>query len=127
MGKRKWVLLLAGCLLAGLLFLAACEAKTVDVRYEVGGTAATIAITYRNATGAVEQRDVQGSWNYDMQARQGEVVTLRAANKTTAGTVSCRVLIDGVVFKEAESEGAWKFADCSGLIPLPTPVPKSAP
>jgi uncharacterized lipoprotein YajG len=128
MRLRPWFPLLLLSLLCALLLLAACEVKTVNVRYEVSGTAATIGVTYRNATGAVEQRDVQGSWSYDFQAKQGALVTLRAANKTTVGTVRCRVLIDGVVFKEAESEGAWKFVDCSGLIPLPTPDPqKKAP
>jgi hypothetical protein len=109
------------------LLLGACEVKDVNVRYEVGGTAAEINVTYRNETGAVEQRDVQGSWSYEFQSKQGQLVTLRAANRTSSGTVTCRVLIDGVVLKEGESEGAWKFVDCSGLIPLPTPEPKSAP
>lgn len=127
MRSRRWLPILLLLLLGMLLLLAACEVKTVDVRYEVGGTAAEMNVTYRNASGAVEQRDVQGSWSYDFQAKQGSLVTLRAANKTTSGTVTCRVLIDGVVFQEGESEGAWKFVDCSGLIPLPTPEPKSVP
>jgi len=127
MRSSRWLPLLLLVLLGALLLLGACEVKAVNVRYEVGGTAAEINVTYRNATGAVEQRDVQGSWNYDFESKQGQLVTLRAANRTSSGTVTCRVLIDGVVFKEAESEGAWKFVDCSGLIPLPTPEPKSAP
>jgi hypothetical protein len=127
MDARKRILLLVACLLISLALLAACQVKTVNVRYEVGGTAATIAVTYRNATGATEQRDVQGTWSYEFQAKQGEVIVLRAANKTTEGTVTCRVLVDGQVFKEGQSEGAWKFVDCSGIIPLPTPVPKQAP
>ena len=110
-----------------MLLLAGCQVKTVNVRYEIGGSAATIAATYRNATGAIEQRDVQGSWSYDLQAPQGTILTLRAANKTAQGTVSCRILIDGQVFKEGESSGPFKIVDCSGIIPLPTPEPKLKP
>ena len=127
MRQHHWLPLLMLLLAIALPLLTSCEAKTVNVRLETGGTAATYTVTYRNATGAVEQRDIQGDWSYEFQSRQGELVTLRAVNKTTAGTVSCRVLIDGVVFKEGESEGAFKLVDCTGLIPLPTPEPKSAP
>lgn len=127
MRQRLGFPMLVATLLIALLLLAACEVRTVNVRYEVSGTAATINVTYRNATGAVEQRDVQGSWSYELQTKQGQLVTLRVTNRTASGTVACRVLVDGVVLKEGESEGAWKFVDCSGLIPLPTPEPKSAP
>ncbi len=116
--RRESVLLLLAWLL-----LAGCEAKTVNVRYEVSGTAAIIAVTYRNATGALEQRDIQGPWSYELQAQQGTILTLRAVNKTAEGTVKCRVLIDGQVFKEGESSGPFKIVDCTGMIPLPTPQP----
>lgn len=112
-------------LLPAMLLLAGCQVKTVSVRYEVSGTAATIAVTYRNATGAIEQRDIRGTWSYDLQAQQGTILTLRAVNKTAEGTVKCRMLIDGQVFKEGESSGPFKIVDCTGMIPLPTPQPKT--
>lgn len=115
---------LAGILLCGgFVLLAACQAHTYNVRYEILGTASTIRATYTNATGAIEQRDVQGSWNLDLQADAGKFLTLRAANPTAEGTVRCRLLIDGQVFKEGESSGGFKFVDCSGMLPLPTPLP----
>jgi len=124
MASRGHYWLLVGIALGGLLLLLACEAQTHTIRYEVGGTAPQIAITYRNASGATEQRDVQTAWSYEFQAQSGTLLTLRAVNKTSTGTVRCRVLIDGQVFKEGESEGAYKIVDCSGVIPFPTPTPK---
>lgn len=105
------------------LSLAACERQTHSIHYEVSGTSAEIGVTYRNATGATEQRNITESWSYDFQSERGEWVSVRASNHTLENTtVGCRVTIDGVLFREATSEGALKFADCSGLIPFPTPT-----
>lgn len=114
---------LTGVCCVGLVLLAACQAHTYNVRYEVSGTASTIRATYTNATGATEQRDVQGSWSLDLQVDAGKFLILRAVNPTAEGTVRCRLLIDGQVFKEGESTGGFKFVDCSGMLPLPTPLP----
>ncbi len=110
--------------LGSLCLLTACEVQTHAIRFEVDGTAAQIGVTYRNATGALEQRDIQGPWSMELQAKTGTLLTLRAVNKTNTGTVYCRILIDGQVFKEGESSGAFKVVDCSGLVPLPTPTPR---
>ncbi len=121
---RAWSTLLL-CL-AALGGLAGCEVRSHTVRYEVGGTAVEIGVTYRNASGALEQRDIQSAWSMEFQAQTGAFLALNARNKTTSGSVSCRILIDGVVFKEGESSGAFKFVDCSGVIPFPTAVPKDS-
>jgi hypothetical protein len=119
---RVGLLLLLLAQVAGLV--ASCAMRTVSVRLEVSGTAARTGITYRNATGATEQRDVTAPWSYEFQAKTGDLLTLRAVNRTAEGTVKCRILIDGQLFKEGESTGPFKFVDCSGLIPLPTPTPR---
>lgn len=108
------------------LSLVACERQSHSVHYEISGTSSDIGVTYRNATGATEQRNVAAPWYYDFQSESGEWVGLSASNHTLENTtVSCRVTIDGVLFKEATSEGALKFVDCSGLIPFPTPTVKT--
>jgi hypothetical protein len=111
---------------AGLM-LAACQKTEHRVRYEVSGTAATVRLTYRNATGGDEQQtDVQLPWNMEFTAETLEWLHVRVTNTTTSGTVSCQILIDGEVFKQAESSGALTFASCSGLLPVeatPTATP----
>lgn len=121
-GKLRFYLL-ALVFGTGVLMLTACQAYTYNVHYEISGTASTIRATYTNASGATEQRDVQGTWSLDLQARAGSFLILRAVNPTLEGTVRCRLLIDGQVFKEGESSGGLKFVDCSGIIPVPTPLP----
>jgi hypothetical protein len=108
-----------------LLALTACQKTTHTVRYEVEGTAARVRVTYRNATGALEERtDVTLPWQYEFSAETLDPLTVRVFNPTEAGTVSCRILIDGEVFQEAESSGRLTTASCSGLLPLdPTPTP----
>jgi hypothetical protein len=118
--SRAWLGLLL-CLIATAL-LTACEVQKHAVHYEVSGTAAEIGVTYRNASGATEQRDVREPWSLDLQAQTGTLLILRAQNKTASGTVSCRIVVDGQVLKEGESSGAFKFVDCSGVIPFPTPA-----
>lgn len=108
------------------LSLVACERQSHSVHYEISGSSGDIGVTYRNATGATEQRNVTAPWSYDFQSQSGEWLGLSAGNHTLENTtVSCRVTIDGVLFKEATSEGALKFVDCSGLIPFPTPTVKT--
>jgi len=108
------------------LLLSACERRVHTVRYEVSGTAERIAISYQNDTGATEQRDVRGVWQLTLQVETGEYVGVSAFNPTLEGTVSCRVLVDGIVMQRATSEGGFKTASCGGLAGLTnaTPTPR---
>jgi hypothetical protein len=107
------------------LTLAACEKTTHTVRYEVSGTSRDARVTYVNASGATEeQASVPLPWNLEFTAETLDWLHVRVFNATLSGTVSCKVLIDGKVFKEATSSGAWTTASCGGLLPVdPTPTP----
>jgi len=119
------ILPLLGLLAA--LALTACEETTHTVRYEVSGTARDVRVTYRNASGATEeQAGVPLPWSLEFTAETLDLLHVHAFNATLSGTVSCRVLIDDEVFKEATSTGAWTTASCGGLLfidPTPTPRP----
>jgi hypothetical protein len=110
------------------MLLAGCAKTPHTVRYEVGGTAGTLALTYRNATGGTEQRDVAPPWSAEFQTQGVTPVSITAFNKTREGRVTCRVLVDGKVIQEATSEGGFKLVRCNGLAgvlkaPTPTPAP----
>lgn len=108
-----------------LSLLTGCERRTHTVRYEVGGNAAQVALTYRNASGASEQRDDQPPWSIEFAAETGAYLAVTAFNKTNSGTVSCKLYVDGRLVQEASSEGGYKLARCSALAGLepPTPTP----
>lgn len=124
----RWQLALA---LAGALFLAGCEARSHTVTYQVGGSAPTVAVSYVNATGATEQRDVRGGWSASFTATTWAHVRVTAFNPTPGGSVSCRLYVDGVLVQAATSEGAWKLASCGALAGVtgttPTPARQEQP
>jgi hypothetical protein len=111
--------------LALALTLTACQRTEHSVRYEVDGTATNVRITYRNASGGDEQHtDIPLPWSTEFTAETLEWLHVRVSNITASGTVSCKILIDGEVFKEAESSGALTYASCGGLLPVEaTPTP----
>lgn len=112
------------CMLFGLaLCLAGCERRPVMVRYEVGGTAATVGLTYRNAMGGSEQRDVTPPWSFNLSAQTGALVEITAFNKTREGTVVCQLFVDDVLVRQAESVGAFKRVRCGALAGLTNATP----
>ncbi len=113
--------------LVAALALTACEKTSHTVRYEVNGTARDVRVTYRNASGAIEeQASVPLPWSLEFTAETFDWLHVHVFNATLSGTVSCKVLIDGQVFREAESTGGLTTASCGGLLlvdPTPTPTP----
>jgi hypothetical protein len=111
---------LLGCVL--LLPLTGCaraqprESAGRTVRYEVTGTARMIAITYQNNTGGTNQIDATVPWFLELNVQPGSFISVAARNKGNTGTLMCRILVDGKVFKSAESSGAYKLCICSGII-----------
>ncbi len=98
-----------------LLLLAGCEQRTHTIRYEVSGTARTIAVSYVNRTGATEQRDVAGSWSTQHSSTTWSHVAVTAFNPTDKGTVSCKLYVDGKLIQQATSAGGFKWAHCGTL------------
>ena len=105
------------------LFLVGCEKMTHSVQYEVGGTADAMTVRYRNETRATESLDVDGVWTKSFVIESYYPLSLNVHNRTGSGTVSCRILVDGVVLSEGQSEGGRKGVRCSGMPVPPTPTP----
>lgn len=116
-------------LLLGLLLLGGCTPRSHTVTYRVEGSAATIAVSYVNSTGATEQRDVAGPWTTTFTTTSWRHVRVTAFNPTLTGTVACRLYVDGALVEAARSTGAWKLASCGALagVAPPTPQPSEAP
>lgn len=87
------------------------------ITYRIGGTARSASLTYINASGGTEQQQaVRVPWQQQFSARRGQFVSISAQNQGDAGSVTCEILVDGVVLKRSTSDGAYTIASCSGSV-----------
>lgn len=98
-----------------VLLISGCTVESHTVTYEVQGSAATIAISYSNASGATEQRDISANWSTSFTTTTWQHVHITAFNPTLSESVTCRLFVDGVLIQEASSTGTWKLASCGTL------------
>jgi hypothetical protein len=108
-----------------LLLVGGCAPESHTVTYQVEGSAAKIAISYVNETGATEQRDLAGPWSASFTTTTWRYVGVSVFNPTLEGSVTCRLYVDSVLIQEATSTGAWKVASCGALagVRAATPTP----
>ena len=106
----------------GLIYLAmiGCDNpldSSIDVKYEVSGTASTVDVTYENSDGGTSQEsDVEVPWSYSFTGHPGDFVYISAQNQGQTGTVTVTIYNDGDVFKTSTSEGAYVIATASGSL-----------
>jgi hypothetical protein len=108
------------------LLLSGCDREMHSVRYEISGTPSTVSLSYENATGGSEQRDVHPPWTLSFQTLTWEHIGITVFNPNFSGSVTCRLYVDGRLIQEATSEGGFKWATCDGLAGVtnePTPTP----
>lgn len=102
---------------------------THTVVYEADGGQApgirTGSFTLRSDDGGT----VQGETNLPMKNKaggtgltftgfgSGDFVYLSVQNEDAAGSVTCRIVVDGITISENTSVGAYKIASCSSRVP----------
>lgn len=96
------------------------------VFYAEGTGTEAAAMTLRTESGGVIQKDVSLPL-YDTttgkaglasdQFKRGDSVYVSFRNKNAAGSVTCRIEVDGKRIDEATSTGAYKFVSCAGKVP----------
>lgn len=85
------------------------------VTYSVGGTTTMASLTYENASGGTEQKDVKVPWSgQTFNAKRGQFLYVSAQNGSEYGTISCEILINGKTWKKSSSDGAYAIATCNG-------------
>jgi len=88
---------------------------SIDLRYEVTGSAESVNITYENLNGGISQLSGrQLPWSVTLTADPMDFVFLSATNTGETGSVTVTIFDDGDVFKRATSEGAHVTASVSG-------------
>lgn len=90
---------------------------SIDVRYEVTGSADAVDITYENLNGGISQvSDMPLPWSITITGNPGDYVYLSAHNTGDQGSITVTIYDDGDVFRRATSEGGHVTASVSGTL-----------
>lgn len=122
--RRLLTVLLAATVLLGML---ACGETTATksiafytVEYRVTGREDGSAdVCYRNADGGTEMRFAKFPWSKTILVSEGAFAYISAQNNWDYGWVKASIYIDGKLWKEAESRGAYVIATSSGKVVPP--------
>lgn len=89
----------------------------VRVVYTVEGSGNQASLTYRNASGGTEQRTVNLPWEFSYTAESGHFTYVSAQVRDSGSrSIQCKITHDGATIEEANSEGEFVIAECSGTI-----------
>lgn len=139
--KKKWPWILGGILVALFLLVGGCvaliagaaneisdsidsassEAATpVDVKYRASGTAATVSITYTNASEDIAQETARPlPWETDIAVVgyfKYASLTVTDASGAPDASVTCEILSGDVVLYTNTGNGPYATASCSGEV-----------
>lgn len=95
---------------------------TVDVLYEVEGTAKGTNLTLESGTGTLQlngkavplANKSTGKRGITATMSRGAFVYISAQNTGDTGTITCRISVDGVVISSNTSSGGYAIASCKG-------------
>lgn len=92
------------------------------VTYQLAGTAKKGDITYSTPSGDEQQNGAKLPWHKTFIAGQGEFLSVSVQNSATTasgdlagGTVTCKILLDGKLIKQAKSSGQAAIASCDHM------------
>ncbi len=90
---------------------------SIQLRYEVTGSAESADITYENMNGGISQlTGISLPWSTTISADPGDYVYLAALNNGETGSVTVTIYDDGKVFRRATSQGSHVTASVSGVL-----------
>lgn len=86
------------------------------VEYVVEGTSTSASLTYSNESGGTEQLDVKLPWRDLFFANSGFSAYISAQNNNKVGSITVKILLNGIEVKQSTSSGAYVIASASGRI-----------
>jgi hypothetical protein len=131
--NRRWLRILSGYLAALLVIacagdnpgkpkpvapssarVASSAAVQHVVTFEVTGPASA-DISYSIGGDQAQENGVKLPWRKDITvAKLPFIMSILAQNKTTTGTITCKITADGAVRKENKSSGEYAVVTCTG-------------
>jgi hypothetical protein len=131
--RRVWPWVLLGVV---VLFFGGCvaiannvgneikeQSRPVMVTYEITSigvvTAGNITYTKDVNLGMEQVGDAKLPWKKDVQFGEGffKPLSISAQAGNGTGTITCRILVDGVEVAKSTSQGQFVIASCSGDVP----------
>ncbi len=88
---------------------------SIEIRYEVSGSAQLANVTYENGSGGTSQMtNIALPWSHTFSVEPNEYVYLYAQSQCETGSITVTIFKDGDVFRRATSEGSFVAASVSG-------------
>ena len=120
--NRTLIIIFAIALLLGLLVLAkkglnSNDDKRYTVELKVTGTAQNVMVTYMTPTNGVEQvADANVPWSKIFKCTGNNYFSISAQNHAASGSVIVSILVNGILAKSAQSEGAYVIAQTQAVL-----------
>lgn len=107
-----------------LLFLTGCSSYQVPdqdlsrkVIYTATCNSGVMDITIENENGGVSQfSDVSSPWTYAFTSEIYKFVYISAQNQQSSGTITTEIKVNGIVWKNGISSGAYVISTSSGSL-----------
>lgn len=101
----------------------------IQVRYEISGSSGIAQyLSYQTRDGQRKEANVSLPWSTEFTGYLGEVLVISAQGP---GTMTCRILVDGEVVKDATATGQPARTACTvtaaGITKTPTTTPEAPP
>ena len=85
------------------------------ITYTVSGSTQSASVTYSSGQGATSQRDVIVPWtSAPIQVEPGDFLYISAQNTGNHGTITVKIMSDGMAIRQSTSSGAYAIATASG-------------
>lgn len=100
--------------------LVSCGQSTHEILYSVDNNSGEKAnsISYISGEGIAQATDVQLPWTFSFTSSGGGAVSLVAQNMddTPSAVITCKILVDGEVFKTVTSTGGYALCTAAGIV-----------
>jgi len=96
------------------------ETTIFNVEYQVTGSATSASMTWENAQGGTEQGSYWLPYKRSaIQMDRGDFAYLSAQNEGRTGMITCKIYVNGELWRSSTSSGEYSIASCSGVIGNP--------
>ena len=111
-------------LLFFIFFAFSCEKENEkQVKYLITDSASDYEVSFRNENGKLVDKSVsveseEDEWFYEFTGKKGQILYVSAIYKNIESGINVKILIDGKVYKEAQSlYDTLSYVVVSGTIP----------
>ena len=84
----------------------------IEIKYVIKGTARSALLTYYNATGGMEQKNISVPFEMNLNVDFGALLSLVAQNSGT-GSITCEIWTNGQLTKTSTSTAEYGVVTCS--------------